>query len=305
MAIDTSIPRTRRALLAGGLGGLAALVAAALGRPLEARAVDGQTVKVGQTHTATSTTALTNADNGQTVFLAQTKTGAAIEGIATTSGTGVSGTSVDAWGVYGHSIHEAGVAGHSNEAIGVFGYTETGIGVGATSASATKPASSGHSFGSGTGVQGSTGPGPRPAASAKTGVYGVATLDASSYGVRGRSTAGRGVYGHATSGQGVRGYSSHGTGVYAITDHGYAIRSSGRFRADQISGTTTIAAGTSTKDVVVGVDVTSSSFVLLTPRGNLGGRSLWYTLDTTNDRITVKVSSAVGADLKVGWLLMG
>jgi hypothetical protein len=53
------------------------------------------------------------------------------------------------------------------------------------------------------------------------------------------------------------------------------------------------------------VDVTSSSFVLLTPRGNLGGRSLWYTLDTTNDRITVKVSSAVAADLKVGWLLMG
>ena len=45
--------------------------------------------------------------------------------------------------------------------------------------------------------------------------------------------------------------------------------------------------------------------MLLTPRGNLGGRSLWYTLDTTNDRIAVKVSSAVAADLEVGWLLMG
>src|SRR6476660_6444604 len=32
MAIDTKVPPTRRAVLAGGIGGLAALVAAALGR---------------------------------------------------------------------------------------------------------------------------------------------------------------------------------------------------------------------------------------------------------------------------------
>lgn len=53
------------------------------------------------------------------------------------------------------------------------------------------------------------------------------------------------------------------------------------------------------------LDVTTTSFVLLTPKGNLGGRSLWYTTDATANTITIRVSSAVTANLAVGWLLLG
>ena len=138
-----------------------------------------------------------------------------------------------------------------------------------------------------------------------TGLYGH--TDGSLQGVRGVSVSGNGVRGesqqHGVHGQGA-GASS--VAVYADQPHatGYAIRSSGRVRFDKVSGVATIPAGTTSVTVTPGVDVTTSSFVLLTPMANIGARSLWFSLDTTNNRITLRISSTRTVATKVGWLLM-
>ena len=54
-----------------------------------------------------------------------------------------------------------------------------------------------------------------------------------------------------------------------------------------------------------GVDIQSSSVVLLTPRGNIGSRALWYTVDATGNRFTIRLSSAVASAVDIGWLLIG
>jgi hypothetical protein len=56
--------------------------------------------------------------------------------------------------------------------------------------------------------------------------------------------------------------------------------------------------------ITPGVNVTSSSFVLLTPMSNIGARSLYATIDAANDRITAHLSSTRTAGTKVGWLLL-
>ncbi len=100
MSIDTASPRTRRALLAAALGAGAATVASALGRPLPARATDGDVIHVGDDLTATTTTRLVNPINGNTVIKA--------EG---TNGTGVYGSSSTWIGVEGVSGFDHGVRG--------------------------------------------------------------------------------------------------------------------------------------------------------------------------------------------------
>ena len=274
MAIDTSIPRSRRALLAGGIGGLAALVASALGRSEDARAGRDGDVVLGGNNWAVSTTWITNFDNDSTVLEVTSAHG---------GGVAVHGRSGSSSGVWGLSSTSYGVVGGSTQASGLAGWSRGGF----------------------TGVVGYSGLDSVPAPPPKTGVYGCALQDDTAVGLRGRSTIGRGVFGQATTGRGVHAYATSGTAVHAVSDHGYALRTHGRIKPEQVSGIATIAAGTAFKDVVLGVDVTSSSFVLLTPRGNLGGRSLWYTVDATNDRFTIRVSTPVTSNLTVGWLLLG
>ena len=103
------------------------------------------------------------------------------------------------------------------------------------------------------------------------------------------------MYGHASS----------GVGLYGTTTTGYALRTSGRIRADKVSGVATIEAGNVNITVTPGVDVTASSFVLLTPKANLGGRDLWFTTDATSNRFTIRISSARTSSTPVAWLLVG
>jgi hypothetical protein len=191
MAIDTGVPRTRRALLVGGIGGLVAMAASTLGRPLPTRAADGETVTVGSHLTATTYTSITNETNDDTVIRADSSTGTGIVG-ASASGTGVSGISNSWIGVYGRSS--------------------------ATDRAATV----GRSTGDSTGVLGFSSAGLLPAVPAKTGVYGHAVQDADSRGVFGLSTAGHGVHGESQSGIGVDGSSEQSIGV-----HGYSTSSTG------------------------------------------------------------------------------
>jgi hypothetical protein len=114
MAVDTTVPRSRRALLGAAIGAVAATAAQALGRPIPTRAANGDPLYLGQSNTATSLTQLTNLDFNCLVVGAGG------------SYAGIRGTSVTGRGVWGSSGGE-GVFGEGG--IGVRGLSNTGIGV--------------------------------------------------------------------------------------------------------------------------------------------------------------------------------
>jgi hypothetical protein len=190
-----SKPRSRRAVLAGVLGGLGALVATAVGRTSPVRAgVDGDVV-LGISQTATTRTAILNFQNNTTVFYAESAT----------------------------------------------------------------------DLGSGGGV---------------------------------------GVEGRSGSGHGVNGASSSGVGLYGTATTGLALQTAGRAKFST-SGVATINAGNISVTITPGVNVTSRSFVLLTPKANIGTRALWFTTDATHNRATIHMSSSRSSATKVAWLLLG
>jgi hypothetical protein len=178
---------SRRALLAGALGGLGAFAVSAIGRGGRVRAgVDGDVV-LGINNVATTATQITNSTNANTVLL----------------GEGSSGI-----GVLGRSTSNYAVSGVSFQSIGVFGSSDDTV----------RPGSAGWSRGDSTGVQGysSSGPGIVVDAKPKTGVYGYANQDSSALGVFGQSGAGSGVRGESVSGIGVVGRATSGTGADAM-----------------------------------------------------------------------------------------
>lgn len=269
MATSTTIPHSRRALLAAAAGGAAALVAGALGRPAPTRATDGDVVTVGGYLTGTSTTSIDNTSgNTSNVFQASTNgTGSAIFAHSA-GGTGVYGTT---WGT--------GQAA-------VFGYTPGG-GVGVR----------GVGYSDAPGVMGSSSTLPGSSAiPTKTGVFGYAIQDSTARGVYGRSNAGRGVYGQATS----------GTGVFGYATSGYALRANGRVKFDSASGTATIAAGTKSKTVNSGFDLTTSTKILVTLMGNPGGTTAVQrvAVNTTADSFTIYLTADATANVKVAWLIL-
>jgi hypothetical protein len=213
---------SRRALLAGALGGLGALAASAIGRASPARAANGGPVILGQLNEATANTLITTTDTSA---------------------------------LYGQSSAVGADA--------VFGY-----------------------------------------ASAATG---------GSWGVRGttESTQGSGVVGTAVSNSGAtygvqgQAYSPSGVGVYGINiAGGLALRAAGRAKFDT-SGVATITAGHASKVITPGVNVTSSSFVLLTAKANIGSRALWFTTDAPGNKFTIHMSSSRSSGTNVAWLLLG
>jgi hypothetical protein len=165
--------RSRRALLAGALGGLGAWAASAIGRASPARA-EGQNVQVGGEYTdATSVTLIQN----------QTTTAAVFRAISTAGGVGIWSSSNSFYGIYSTSGSGIGVEGESSSSIGVRGY----------SGSATQPAIvgwSGGGAGQATGVLGFSGTVGAPTARAKTGVYGYANQDGKAKGIVGESSKG-------------------------------------------------------------------------------------------------------------------
>jgi hypothetical protein len=151
MVIDTTTPRSRRALLAGTLGGAVALVAGALGRPLAARAADGDAIRVGHKVRGTGDTGITTTGDYGLYAVSSSVSGVGLSGFATaTSGKtfGVNGRSdsPDGVGVFGAATSGAGVIGSAAAAngtgvtgqatatsgltIGVFGISSSPDGIG-------------------------------------------------------------------------------------------------------------------------------------------------------------------------------
>jgi hypothetical protein len=177
MALETTLTTaasTRRALLAGSLGALAAYVAQALGRPLSARATDGDVIHVGDDLSATSVTRIVNTANAENVITAESQQGVGLSGISDVQ-PGVSGRSSTGNGVRGTSDFGAGVSGTGE--IGVSGGGTTGV-----SGSGFERGVLGDSV-SGVGVLGSAGTGTGVRAQAGSGtalrVVGKATFSRS------------------------------------------------------------------------------------------------------------------------------
>jgi hypothetical protein len=162
-----------------------------------------------------------------------------------------------------------------------------------TNATAGEKALEGVATGSGIGVRGQSTSGP--------GVRGSST---SGNGISGGSASAIGVYGESDSNAGVFGLSTSGWGLYGSATTGYALRAEGRVKFST-AGVGTIAAGNISVTITPGVNVTSGSFVLLTPKVKLSGRDLWFTTNATADTFAIHISSSRSSATKVAWLLLG
>jgi hypothetical protein len=287
MALETVTPASRRALLAAGLGGLAAMVAGALGRPAPTRADDGAPVLQGVFNTSQSTT---------TVAINSNTSNHALVGAANNSGTGVWGSSPAGNGVHGSSTSHVGVYGESTAGTGVYALSSGGVAIHAISASAAVPAMLSRSTGSSTGVHGVSGSGNFPVAPAKTGVHGYAVQDANARGVTGQTTAGRGINGIATT----------GVGGYFTATTGTALRAEGAVRF-KTSGLATIAMGSRSVTVTpAGLDVTTSSKILALLQGDAGGSTVVQrvAVNATANTFTIYLTANSVRAVKVSWFVI-
>jgi hypothetical protein len=332
MAIDHAGPRSRRSLLAAGLGGLVATVASALGRPNVARAgVDGDVV-LGQVNTSANATEVHTTSLLGDAIVGNTLTGGG-RGVVGFSdgGYGVFGSSSSSYGVFGQSqsnagiygagVDHPGVIGHSDNTIGVSGISPNGSGVAGSSGIGTGVAGSsnatnqagvrGSTGGDATGVMGYSGSSLPATAPAKTGVYGEAAQDSTAKGVWGKSNGGRGVYGQATSGQGVRGYASTtGTALYGSTagpKKGLALHTIGRVKLDNAAGIATITSGHNSVTVTPGIDLLATSAVVATLQGSAGGTTNVHRVqvDATADTFIIFLTGNAANDVKVAWHVFG
>jgi len=228
VSVDTNIPRSRRAMLAGLLGAAAASVASALGRPAPSDATNGGAIVLGSQPSGTLDGTGTNEATAATAIYTTTfvafsvRTSALANGlVGWTSNTGVGTT----YGVFGRSDASTGrgafgyVTHTTGANYGVYGQTQSTAGVGVQGVAA---AATGLTYGvygqalspDGTGVYGFG----SAASGEASGVVGV-TASPNGTGVTGynRNSSGQGVgvYGSSgsTSGRGVSGYASSFTGT--------------------------------------------------------------------------------------------
>jgi hypothetical protein len=254
MASDIQPTRSRRAILAAGLGGLAAFAANALGRPLPARAVNGDPILAGTAEDATAETRITSSATNSAAIAGVSSGGN--YGVAGISGTGTipafatktglfgfadqdanargaQGKSGVGTGVYGSSDSGRGVYGISTAGTGVSASSSTGRGVYATSSATDKAAMVGQSVGGSSGIQGMSGGGVPPAPRSGVGVEGIASAAGTGvYGLSGSATSAAsdtsrtGVYGFSPTNSatvpaaGVWGDSVEGYGVFGSGDVG-------------------------------------------------------------------------------------
>ena len=248
--MDPVTPRSRRAVLAGALGGVAAAAASSLIRPSTVGATDHSALIVGESNTATLQTTLNSSAGSGTTFLAVASgSGTAIQGTgltgkgvtgSTTSGVALRGVAAGGYGAYATSttgIGVIGIAGSVNPStsfgsVGVVGFRSNGTGVWASSSTGT--ALKATSGGQGADISSSSGTLPSLVSKATGGTVGVVGLggnftpaqaypdgvgvlgenpDAAGVGMWGRSSNGTGILGESDTGYGMEAYGA--VGIYA------------------------------------------------------------------------------------------
>jgi hypothetical protein len=317
MAIDVTATRSRRALLAAAIGGLAASAAHALGRPTAALATDGQPVVQGADNSGSASTLVRSSTTTAFQGLADAATGAhfGVRGrSSSTSGIGMYGVAAagsgSTIGVYGTGVSPAGtgVKGEAplrgvegiatattGGAVGVRAVTNaaTGFGLAAENVAIADDATAIGCQAQGVAIHslatGIVGKGLVAAANSPTGetvAVDGAVVSPSGIGVRGVATTGVGVHGQANS--------AAGTGLKVT---GKAVFSR--------SGKATVQAGQSTV-MVSSVTITAASLVLATIQG-VGESGLYVksvSVSVSNSRFTIRLSKAVAANTLVGWFIV-
>ncbi len=281
MSVDLGRSRSRRAILAGLGGGVAALAAGALrGLPTMRAGVDGDVV-LGTANVETTLTSITNSIAGADAF-------AATAGASTATSNSVGVLGEGDTGVLGSGVFGAVGAGAA-DGIGVFG---------SASASAIPNVFGGagvigQSDAGGTAVVGFTGltaPLPTP----DTGIYGRSdTGGAGGRGLMGHCATGIGLLGETISGVGVRAYCGNNTGV--------GLRVTGKAAFDR-SGKITITAGHSSV-AKTGIALTSASFILATLQTNVAGLFIQAVVSNlAGSSFTIYLNKAPTVNVAVAWL---
>jgi hypothetical protein len=144
MALDTTTPRSRRALLAAAFGGLAAMAAQAIGRPQPVEAGTGS-VMLGAVNDSADTTVVQNSTDDSPVFRSVSTVGGsaivakspgyAIE--ARGGGVSVYAVTSSGFGVHSSSLSGTGVQAVSNRGTGLFAFSSRGDALRANSESGT------------------------------------------------------------------------------------------------------------------------------------------------------------------------
>ena len=129
--------------------------------------------------------------------------------------------------------------------------------------------------------------------------------------------------GTSVSSIGVRAESGTGTGLVAVSSTrailagtgeafpsaaiaGFAlVTGTGRVSFSQVSGVAVIPANAKSVTVDPLVVIGADSFVLLTPRVNVYGRSLWYVPNRSSNTFRIHMSSARPRPTRIAWLLLG
>jgi hypothetical protein len=301
---DLAAPRTRRAILAATLGGAAAAVASALGRPAAALAADGDPVVVGQSSSGTQTTTITGTVD-PVVTVSSTGAGVALNVAA--AGDAITAAADGGIGVLGQSDKVAGVFGQSLSVDPVTDATLRNTGVMGTAGAVDNVADDTN----------------------ETGVYGFSATSGGSTGVWGDTVDGNGVVGtgyygvYGTGRAGVVGdVDPSSTGVYAFvgsilapdpppagravyarayTTSQIAFEASGRVRFSR-SGRVTVSKGASSKAVTM-TGVTTSSYVIATLQSNQSGLYVKAVVPGTN-KFTIVLSKACAASCVVGYFVI-
>ena len=260
--------RTRRQMITGGTGAIAALAAGALARPVPAQAASGKPVVLGETNTETAETIVSNSSGSD-----------ALSGSATGTGRGLTGISDTGAGVYGQSGTTASEI--LLNGFGVHGITDHATGFGVL----------GENYGDGTavaGLGGLYGTGVHGTSNSGVGVYG----EGGAIGVRGLNTGpGPGVQGDAFTGIGVL-----ATGMIGLSVQGPAMFSR--------SGVLTVRAGHSSATHTV-INMGRASMVLATLQQDLDG--IWVRSavpDPVGSTFTIHLNKAAPKHVEVAWFMI-
>jgi hypothetical protein len=296
-----SIPKSRRAVLAAGLGGLAAAVAGGLfGRPTPVRGAHAGTLQLEHDNPTTALTAISTSADFTTAFAGNATSGFGLYGTATT-GSGVSadadsGTAVNALSVSGNALSAV-----STDGTAVYAYSDTALAVSAESVSSAA-------------IRGNSATGSGVEANSNTKSAVVARTESSSQpAIVARAPNRAGVAGYGGSAPwpaapamtGVYGYGS-GVGVHArAASGGTAFRAEGPVRFSS-AGLATIAAGSRSVTVNPGLDITASSKVLGLPQTSPGGTTAIQRVfrNTTANTFTIWLTANATANTTVAWFVI-
>jgi len=273
--------RTRRAVLLGAFGAVAALAGHAIARPETVLAVtDGQAVHKGVNNSASATTSITNTSGTAIKGVANTSTqgthgvlgssssphGGGVKGFGVFGVLGFATGSQGAAGVYGQTsaANSFGMQGQnlatSGDAVGVQGVTKSPTGIGVVGIA---------NAASGTNRRGVVGRGDESGVVGFGVDHGVLGLGAA-VGVEGSVTNADGIAIRAdVSDLGAQAVAAFFTG--GGTNDALALKTDGPVRFIGSSGTATVPNGTNQVTVNTGVKLTSSSKILCTLLALPGG----------------------------------